>query len=161
MNRAMRRRERFSIAVVLVLAIAAAAMAVLGITGVSPRDLRDLLHSTAADGSWKAITFDGLPVKSKNYLVAIRRGKVFGGYDDCNGWSYTDEKPDKNGERKMLSTLVSCSADNELRRLYHLLVHSPHIDVLGGKELRLSSGGHEGRFQRCKPDRERFRCTEM
>jgi hypothetical protein len=161
MNGALRRRDRFSIALVSVLGVAAVAIGVLGIAGVYPRDLGDLLHSTAKDGSWKAITFDGLPVKSKNYLIVIRRGQVVGGYDDCNGWSYADEKPDKNGERKTLSTLVSCTADNELRRRYHLLVYAPHIDVLGEKDLRLWRGGHEGRFHRCKPDPVKFRCTEI
>ena len=154
-----RRRERLSLAFVLVLGIAAVSLTILAFAGVSRRGIGDALHATSADGSWKATSFDGFSVRSENYLLVIRRGRVVGGYDDCNGWSYEDERPDRNGVRRTLSTLVQCAADYP-RRLYRILVYAPKIDVLGENELKLSRDGHEGRFRRCKPD-ERFRCVEV
>jgi hypothetical protein len=156
-----RRRNRVSVAIALAILIAALAMVALGIADIVPQDIRDAFHSTPLDGSWKAVSFDGLPVRSKNYLVVIRRGEVVGGYDDCNGWSYQDENPDERGERKVLSTLVSCAADDDIRRLYHMLVYSPQIESRGKNALLLSRGAHVGTFHRCTPDRERLRCVEV
>ena len=150
-----------SLAFVLVLGIAALSSMILVIAGVSPGGIGDALHATPADGSWKATSFDGFSVRSKHYLLVIRRGQVVGGYDDCNGWSYEDEKPDGNAERGILSTLVECPAGEDLRRLYRILAYAPKIDVVGEDELRLSRDGHEGRFHRCKPDRARSRCVEV
>jgi hypothetical protein len=154
-----KRRERWSLAFVLVLGVAAALLSILAITGLSPRDIEDRLPATPADGSWKAVNFDGSAITSENFLVVIRNGRVVGGYDDCNGWSYEDQNPDRNGDRMMLSTLVQCPAEHP-RRIYRTLVYAPKIDVLGKNELELSRDGHEGRFRRCKPDNERFRCVE-
>ena len=153
------RHERLSIALALAIMVVALVMAVVGIAGVSPVDIADRLYAAPEDGSWKATTFDRRPVESKNYLIAVRRGKVIGGYDDCNGWSYQDSAPGRNGERKVLSTLVSCSGDDELRQLYRMLVYGPRIELLGRSALRLTRARHEGIFHRCKPERGRLRCN--
>lgn len=160
MQGASKRRDKWGLVSILVLGVAVVIVSILATTGVSPKVIADRLHATPADGSWKGISFDGFSVRSKNYLVVIRRGRVVGGYDDCNGWSYEEEKADRNGERRMLSTLVECPAEYP-RRLYRTLVYAPKIDVVGENELRLSRDGHEGRFRRCKPDNERFRCVEV
>jgi hypothetical protein len=154
-------RNAASVAIVLALIIAALAMVGLGAAGIAPRDLVDALFAAPSDGSWKATTLNGRPVASRNYVIVIRRGKLVGGYDDCNGWSYQDEGLDKNGERKVLSTLVECAAGDELRRLYWILVHAPRIHPLGANDLRLSRGGHAGMFHRCRPNAEHSRCVEV
>ncbi len=156
-----KRRDRLGLALILILGISTVGILILAIAGLSPRQIGDALHATRADGSWKAVRPDGAAVTSKNYLVVVRRGRVVGGYDDCNGWSYEDKKPDEHGERRVLSTLVECAADEDLRQIYRTLVYAPKIDGLGENELRLSRGGHEGIFRRCKPDNQRFRCVEV
>jgi hypothetical protein len=161
MKAASTARTRIGLAIILVLGIAAVIVSILAIADVSPRDIGDTFHATPADGSWKAVTFDGQSAKSKNYSVAIRRGRVVGGYDDCNGWSYQDEKPDRNGERMMLSTLVECPGDEDLRRLYRIVVFAPTIEIVSANELRLSRDGHQGEFRRCKPNKETRRCVEV
>jgi hypothetical protein len=135
-------------------------MLMLAIAGIGPRDVADMLQAAPADGSWKAETFDGLPVGSKNYLVVIRRGVIVGGYDDCNGWSYEDAAPDKKGERQILSTLAECPAD-DLRSRYRSVTYSPRIQLLDRNDLRLSGHDHRGLFRRCKPDRQRVRCVPV
>lgn len=161
MDRNFRRRERLSLVLILVLGIAALSVMIVAIAGITPRGIENALHASSEDGSWKAISFDGLSMRSRNYLLVIRRGQVVGGYDDCNGWSYEDEKPGQNGERIMLSTLVQCSPDEAARRLYRILADRPKIEVLGENEIRLSRDRHQGLFRRCKPDNQRFSCAEV
>lgn len=131
-----------------------------GLAGASFSDLWPSMFGPREDGSWKAVSLDGQPVGSGNFLVVIKRGKVIGGYDDCNGWAYQDEGPDRKGERKMISTLVECP-DEEARRTYRVLVYAPSIELLGDRVMRLTRAGHRGLFRRCKPDRERFRCEPV
>jgi hypothetical protein len=106
------------------------------------------------------MVLDGRPVVRENYVVGIRWGKVVGGSDDCNGWAYQDERPDRNGERKVISTLVDCPETQE-RRVYRILVYSPTLERRGDRELRLSRAGHAGIFRRCRPNKERTRCVPV
>lgn len=155
------RGNRVSIVIVLVLMVTAFAMAVLGFSGQrTPQELWDSVFASAEDGSWKAIAFDGRPVAPRNYLVAIRRGDVIGGSDDCNGWSFQDEEPDSKGERMIISTAQECPGD-ELRGIYWVLVHAPKIEQLSDRTLRLSRAGHHGLFRRCRPDRRQNRCEPV
>ena len=152
------RGNSLGIAVVLVLMLAALGMAALGIAGKRPPDLWEWLFASPEDGTWVANSFDGRPVAPNYYLISVRRGQVVGGYDDCNGWSYQDEKPGRKVERMIISTLQECP-EGTRDRIYWLLVHAPKIDLLGDEQLQLSRAGHVGHFSRCEPDRQRNRCV--
>lgn len=138
---------------------AAAAMlfSTLGYPGLS--DAWDSWFGPRVNGSWKAMSLDGQPVDDDNYLVVVKRGKVVGGYDDCNGWSFDDEGPGPNGDRRVTSTLVMCPEDDVARQTYHILAYGPTMEPLGDRELRMTRNGHVGLFRRCRPDRTAGRCV--
>jgi hypothetical protein len=126
----------------------------------SPGAVVDRIFADPEDGSWLAASFDSLGVAHKRYLVGIRRGKIVGGYDGCNGWSYQDQEPDERGERMIVSTAQACPQDRP-DKLYWLLVHDPRITLLNERELRMSSAGHFGLFRRCMPDRSQTECVPV
>ena len=145
----------------ILLALAGAAMlfSTLGYAGLG--DAWDSWSGPRVNGSWKAVALDGQAVDANNYLVVVKRGKVVGGYDDCNGWSFDDEGPGANGDRSVTSTLVMCPEDDVARQTYHILAYGPAMELLGDRELRMTRNGHVGLFRRCKPDRASGRCMVM
>jgi hypothetical protein len=145
--------------VLILLAFAAAAMlfSTLGYARLS--DAWDSWFGPRVNGSWKAIVLDRRSVEAGNYLVVVKRGKVVGGYDDCNGWSFDDEGPGPNGDRRVTSTLVMCPEDDVARQTYHILAYAPRIELLSDRELRMTRNGHVGLFRRCRPDRAAGRCS--
>lgn len=112
--------------------------------------LKPRLIAPDEDGGWGALRIDGRPVPSSEYTIFIRDGRIEGGRDGCNSWGYTDDPPGP-GERMILSTLVECPADDSLRLAYYALARSgiePELRRDGS--LRLSAGGHEAIFRRCR-----------
>ena len=146
--------------VAIALVLAALGMTVLGIAGKQPADLWQWIFASQEDGAWLATSFDGRPVASNYYLVSVRHGEVVGGHDDCNGWSYQDTRPDRKGERMIISTAQECPTD-EPNRIYWILVHAPKIQLESHYQMRLSRAGHIGQFRRCRPDRRSMRCVPV
>lgn len=149
--------RRAHVGVVLALIVPALGLAALAMTGRAPRDLWEWLHAAPEDGSWAATTLDGRAVGAGDYLVSISRGKVVGGYDGCNGWSYQDEAPDGKGERMIVSTLQACPRERP-DQSYWFLVHQPEVRMLGDGQLQLWRAGHHGLFRRCRPHPAHARC---
>ena len=154
-------RERGSIWLVLIL-IAAAAMLMLAsqIGFTSMADAWDNAFGPKVNGSWRAVSLDGQSVTSDDYLIVVKRGKVVGGYDHCNGWSFDDEGPGPNGDRMVTSTLVACP-ETDARIVYHILAYGPRFELVSERELRLSRRCHSGLFRRCKPDRKSAECVPV
>jgi hypothetical protein len=154
-------REKASLWVVLILIALAAAVILLSILGVhSASDAWDTAFGPKTNGSWRAVSLDGHLVGSEDYVIVIKHGKVVGGFDDCNGWSFEDEGPGPNGDRRVMSTLVRCPP-KKADQTYHILAYGPRLELLGDRELSLSRAGHVGLFRRCKPDRERRHCVPV
>ena len=100
-------RQKLSLWLVLILFAGAAAtmlFSTLGYAGLG--DAWDSWFGPRMNGSWKAVALDGRRVDADDYLLVIKRGKVVGGYDDCNGWSFEDDGPGPNGDRSVTSDEV-------------------------------------------------------
>lgn len=148
-------RDKLSIAVVLVLLAAVAAMVALSLSGHrSPADFWHSLFGPEEDGSWTAIRIDGKPVEPERYRISIGNGEVTGGRDDCNDWSYEQERA-KNGDRMIVSTLVGCPEGDPMRKAYWALVSDPEVELRRDGRLRVSGQGHEMVAIRCKWQRVR------
>lgn len=115
----------------------------------------DGLLTADEDGSWAALSIDGRPVDPQQYRIAIADGEVSGGRDGCNSWGYSDEAPDANGERTIVTTLVGCPEDDPVRQAYWRLASASRIALLPDGRLRLSADGHEAIFRRCEWKTER------
>lgn len=65
------------------------------------------------DGPWRAVSIAGQPVGRVHYTVRVADGRVVGGRDGCNAWSYV------RGEQgwAIESTMIGCPED-PLRGLY-------------------------------------------
>lgn len=139
--RRKRRRAAFALIGLLLL---------LGLVQYAVRgDLWWRLFGPEEDGSWGAVMIDGRRVSPSSWTYGIRDRMVRGGYDYCNSWSYSDEGPDRNGERMIHTTLVGCPEDDPLRRAYWSVTPArPKLRPDGS--LRLAAGGHEVILRRCE-----------
>jgi hypothetical protein len=144
----------------MLIALAVALMLFSAAGYASLADAWDMWFGPRANGSWKAMVLDGQSVAKENYVIVVQRGRVVGGYDGCNGWSFDDEGPGPNGDRRVTSTLVACP-EERARQVYHMLAYAPAITLRGDREMRLSRGPHFGSFVRCAPNRDRTRCVEV
>ena len=153
-------RGSFGVTFVIVLLLAALGMFALAVAGKPPADVWNWLRASREDGAWVATSFDRRSVAPHQFVISVRRGEVVGGYDDCNGWSYQDARPDRGVERMILSTLQECRR-GALGRIYWILVHAPQVRLQTDDRMRLSRAGHEGEFKRCKPDRLSMRCVPV
>ena len=153
-------RQGASLGLVGVLIVVALALMMLVMSGYpSLADAWDSWFGPEANGSWKAMVLDGQPVAAGNYVLVVKRGRVVGGYDGCNGWSFDDEGPGPSGDRRVTSTLVACP-DEPARQSYDNLAYAPVISLRSDSEMLLSRGPHVGVFRRCEPNRDRSRCVE-
>lgn len=145
----MRRVDLRSVAAVMLIAIALG----LGTIALLDRPGRPApwqrWFAPAEDGSWMALSIDGQPVPANDYRLSITDGRVGGGRDGCNDWSFEDERPNERGERMMSTTLVACRP-SEVQRAYFALRTEPRLTILPDGRLRVESLGHAGLFVRCE-----------
>jgi len=109
------------------------------------------LTAPPEDGAWAAVSLDGRPVPAGEYRLSISGGRVGGGRDGCNDWSF--EAPDETtGERRIFTTLVGCDENDPLRRAYGVLAFAegPVLQLRPDGSLRIAARGHEGLFRRCR-----------
>lgn len=109
------------------------------------------LTAPEVDGVWAAVTVDGRPVPWGEWRVAIRWGKVAGGRDGCNVWSFAEPEVD-GGERMIHTTLAGCPEDDPVYKAYWSLAAGPGAapQPRGDGTLRLAGAGHEAIFRRCR-----------
>lgn len=141
--------QRAKIGFLLLLLVPAFGLMVLGVLDRTGEwKPWQMLFAEEEDGSWVALRIDGRPASPQEYRITIAEGKVVGGRDGCNHWSYEDEGPDANGQRMIVSTLVGCPED-ATRLAYWSLRADPRIELLPDGTLRMAASGHEGIFRRC------------
>lgn len=99
----------------------------------------------ARNGLWRATTIDGAPVGRTDYLIRIRGGRVVGGKDGCNSWSYDMTRPpEPNGTRMVVSTCIGCPGLAEQAGYWRALGNGNVVPVLiENGRLRLRAGGSE------------------
>ncbi len=140
----MTRSDRIRVAIVLCLLGAGALLAIASLAGIGPDDLRAKLFAHAEDGSWSVVTIDGQTLPKTEYLIAIQEGRVRGGRDGCNNWSY--ETP---GSGWIVSDLQECP-ESPVTAAYRKIVRNPAFMLTGDHRLRITGRGHTADLRRCK-----------
>jgi hypothetical protein len=102
------------------------------------------------DGSWSAVSMDGRPVDPHDYRLAVHQGRIAGGRDGCNDWSFLNEQPAGTRDRMIFSTLQACPDPNPDRDAYAALRHAGRLQLLADGRLRATAGPHEAIFRRCR-----------
>lgn len=105
----------------------------------------------AVDGTWAAVSIDGRPVSWRGWRISVADGKVAGGRDGCNDWSFGAPEVE-GGERTIDTTLVGCPEDDPLRKAYWALAleRNRPPEARSDGSLHLAAGGHEAIFRRCR-----------
>ena len=138
------RSDRIRVTVVLCLLGAGALLALASLAGMCPNDLRAKLSAHAEDGSWSVMTIDGQTLPKTGYLIAIQEGRIRGGRDGCNMWSY--ETP---GSDRIVSDLQGCP-QSPVTAAYREIVRNPAFMLTGDYRLRITGRGHTADLRRCK-----------
>lgn len=115
----------------------------------SPADIWRALTAAPEDGDWTAISIDGRPVEPERYRITLVQKKVLGGRDDCNDWSYDDQR-DKPGERMIVSTLVACPENDSRREAYWAIANNSTVTLRPDDKLLISGQGHSALMVRCR-----------
>jgi hypothetical protein len=141
--RRKRKRAAFALAVLLLTIGLVQALA----TGT----LRPRLFVPEEDGAWGMVSIDGMPVRNGAWTINVTDGKIKGGRDDCNYWSF-EEEGDAAGERMIHTTLVACEEEDPMRKAYWTLANAPEtgIELRSGGWLRIAAQGHQAMLRRCE-----------
>lgn len=142
--RRRRRRAAFALAFLLLTIGLVQALA----TGT----LRPRLFVPEEDGAWGIVSIDGVPVRNGAWTITITDGKIRGGRDDCNYWSFSESPRGAPGERMIETTLVGCPEDDPVRKAYWTLANAPGtaIELRSEGWLRIKAQGHEAMLRRCE-----------
>jgi hypothetical protein len=107
------------------------------------------LTAPEVDGTWAAVAIDGRAVPWREWRFSVERGKVSGGRDSCNDWSF--DKPEaEGGPATITTTLVGCPEDDPVRKAYWALALGASPELRGDGTLRLAGRGHEALLRRCR-----------
>lgn len=154
--------RRLPIAMIVALLCGALALATCGIADPTGRWRPwTAMLAPDEDGSWAVVSIDGRPLPPDEYRFGITDGKISGGRDGCNDWSYTDDPPGPDGERMIVSTLQACPEDDPVRQAYRLLTRNPKIELGADGLLRMTGQGHQAVLRRCEWVTERTSTSEV
>ena len=70
------------------------------------RGVADVPYGEPEDGTWRLVRVAGEPIYER-YEIAVRFGRIEGGYDGCNAWGFSDQRDDF-GNRLIVSDAQGC-----------------------------------------------------
>ena len=145
--------ETWTVRLLLPLVGLALLVAIAGITGFAI-DWRAWFDGPER-GTWRVSELDGIDLRGERMWIEVRDGKVRGGRDGCNYWSYESDAEPRTGERMMISTLAWCD-QTPARSAYAALAHGePEMALLSDDVLEMRAFGVIGRFVRWTEAMER------
>ena len=113
----------------------------LFVTFADPDRLMSEWFGPPQDGAWIAETLDG-ERPANRYTLGIRWGRIIGGYDGCNHWSYVES----DGDVARMTTLMACDPRPDIA--YGAVAIDPKVTMLGEDRMRLEARGHVATFRR-------------